>query len=793
MKPHLLCLFIIAALGAATAPAQTQPGRPWKPVAGKMLTPWSGQVSSTAPLPEYPRPQLVRPRWQNLNGLWDFAVIPEVAPRPDQYQGRILVPFAIESTLSGVGRKVTRDDAIWYHRTFGLETPPRPGRRQLLHFGAVDWQASVWINGTLVGTHKGGYDPFTFDITEALEAGRTVDVLVKVWDPSNSGIQPTGKQALGGGTAFYTPVSGIWQTVWLEDVPAAHITAVVAEATDALDAVRVRVLAEGGQTSATVAVSLTGENDQMLDFSKGVTGEGLMLKPPSPRAWTPESPFLYGLKVRLGANGDEVTAYCALRTIAIRRDENGFPRFYLNGEPRFLLGALDQGWWPDGLYTAPTDEALRSDIEATKAMGFNMVRKHVKVEPARWYAWCDVLGLLVWQDMPSGQFTGAEGKGIYRRESEAIREALRPFPSIMMWVLFNEGWGQKGFSAEECRDLANQIEQRDPTRLVDAASGWTDTGAGAVHDMHAYPGPLMHAAEPDRASVLGEFGGLKLAVADHLWQPHPEAVAEGENADLREQYRELIGKTFLLQGQGLAAAVLTQLTDVENELNGLVTYDRKVNKLGEEFVQALSQGLTGYEPVVKVLAGGAEPWRTSTTEPPAGWLEPTFDDREWREACGTFGASELNITAQTPWEEPTLWLRRTFRWGGTPAKEIFLCVLHSGETTVYLNGRALETFKDCSGETFELVPLLERGVVRVGGNTLAVRAEKGPKKFPPAARCLDVRLIAVTDEKEAQFAGEQEPQEGQQLSPRQQRQLQLQRQLQERLQQQFQGQPFPQQ
>lgn len=780
MKTLIRSLLILTALAAATARAQHSPGNPWKPVAGKMLTSWAAQVSAlTPPLPEYPRPQLVRPRWQNLNGLWDFAVVPEVQSRPEQYQGRILVPFAIESTLGGVGRRVSKDEAIWYHRTFGLETPPRPGRRQLLHFGAADWQTTVWINGVLVGVHKGGYDPFAFDITEALEPGRAQEINVKVWDPSNAGIQPTGKQSLAGGGAFYTPVSGIWQTVWLEDVPAAHITAVIAEATDGLDAMRVRVQADGAATSAPVALSLLGENDQLLDFTKGVTGEVLTLKPTSPQPWSPESPFLYNIKARLGAGGDEVIAYCALRTVKVRRDEGGVPRIYLNGEPRFLYGPLDQGWWPDGLYTAPTDEALRSDIEAMKAMGFNMVRKHVKVEPARWYAWCDVMGLLVWQDMPSGQFTGEEGKTIYRHESEAIREALRPFPSIMMWVLFNEGWGQKAFSADEVRELTRQIEAHDPTRLISDASGWTDSGAGAVRDMHVYPGPFMHPAEPDRASVLGEFGGLKLAVLDHLWHPHPEAVAETENAELREQYRELIGKTFLLEGQGLAAAVYTQLTDVEDELSGLLTYDRKVNKLGEEYVQALSTGLTAYSPVVRMLAGGAEPWRYTTGEPAAAWLEPGFDDREWREGVGMFGVSELNVTSPTPWETPSLWLRRTFRWDGAPAKEIFLGVLHSGDTTVYLNGKAVQTFKDCSGETFDLVPLLERGVVRVGANVIAVKAVKGPKTSPPAARCLDVRLLAVTDEKPADFAAQQEQQQLQQL------QLQ---QLQQRYQQQFQQQ-----
>jgi beta-galactosidase/beta-glucuronidase len=557
-------------------------GADWKPADNPLTTPWTEQVNPNHALPEYPRPQMVRKDWINLNGLWDYAIRPQTATLT-QYDGHILVPFPLESALSGVKKPLAPEQLLWYHRTFAA--PNLKGKRLLLHFGAVDWRTEVWINGKSVGKHEGGYDPFTFDITSALKGKGADDVVIAVWDPTDSGPQPHGKQVLSPNNIWYTAVSGIWQTVWLEPVPEHCISEL--SLTPDLDGNRLRLTAHSDSSGEFgVRVALAGKT---VGQGTGQLNQPTDVVLSTIEPWSPDSPTLYDVEITL-PEGDRVTSYFGMRKVEVRKDVAGFNRIYLNGSPLFEIGPLDQGWWPDGLYTAPTDAALRSDIDTLKRMGFNMCRKHVKVEPARYYYWCDKLGFMVWQDMPSAMpkehsgvksgsaddlaFTAAED-AIYRRELEAEIRNLHNVTSIVAWVPFNEGWGQHDTNA-----ILQWVKSLDSSRLVDGPSGWEDRGYGDMKDMHQYPGPGMFPPMENRASVLGEFGGLGLPIADHLWwnKRNWGYRTFEDRTKLQAGYEDLMQKLEPLVRQGLAAAIYTQTTDVEGEVNGLMTYDRKVIK-----------------------------------------------------------------------------------------------------------------------------------------------------------------------------------------------------------------------
>jgi len=545
----------------------------WKPAEGPLSTRWTNKVTPGNALPEYPRPQMARSDWQNLNGLWDYALVAKDAVRPHQFDGQILVPFAVESALSGVMKKVAPDQAVWYRRTFSV---PKAwfGRRVLLNFGGVDWETAVWLNGQKLGEHRGGYDPFSFDATDALRSGGN-EVILRVRDPTDEGYQPRGKQVLKPGGIWYTPTTGIWQTVWLEPVPETYVRSIRIVPDLDGSAVKVTIDADGGEVALTAVA-----DGKEVGTAQGTAGRTLAVKLEDVRTWSPDAPFLYDLKIRLTVDGktDELSSYFGMRKIEVRRDELGINRLFLNGKPLFQYGPLDQGFWPDGLYTAPTDEALRYDIEVTKKLGMNMVRKHVKVEPDRWYYWCDKLGLLVWQDMPSGGNKGPEGQANFRRELKAVVEAFINHPSIVMWVPFNEGWGQ-----HDTEQIVALIRHWDPTRLVNNASGWSDRKVGDVHDIHSYPGPGTSPVEEDRAVVLGEFGGLGLPISGHTWQQKKNwAYRSFENREaLNDGYVALLSKLRPLIGCGLSAAVYTQTSDVEVEVNGLMTYDRAIVKISD--------------------------------------------------------------------------------------------------------------------------------------------------------------------------------------------------------------------
>jgi beta-galactosidase/beta-glucuronidase len=520
-----LPLVLTAALMSSAARAE------WRPAKGPLMTRWAKDVKPNQALPEYPRPQMERGEWQNLNGLWSYAIVAQGAPLPKKSDGQILVPFPVESALSGVMKPLGPDQHLWYRRTF--EVPRRwQGQRVLLHFGAVDWEATVLVNGREVGRHRGGYDGFSFDITDALRRAGEQELMVVVWDPTDRGPQARGKQVLKPGGIMYTATSGIWQTVWLEPVPVDHITSLRITPDVDAGAVKVEVDANTPYLNYTLKIAVSERGRQVAAAEMAAHGpvitlpQSTSLPLPHAKLWSPDSPFLYDLKLTLTRGGktvDEVKSYFGMRKIALAPDADGTLRLCLNGKALFQFGLLDQGFWPDGLYTAPTDAALRYDIEMTRKLGFNMARKHVKVEPDRWYYWADRLGLLVWQDMPSAHAGDTKTDRIrpgneaaaqqFETELKALVSGRINHPCIVMWVPFNEGWGQY-----DTPRLAGWVKQLDPSRLVNNASGWTDRGAGDVMDLHHYPAPEAPKLEALRASVLGEFGGLGLPVRGHTWQ-----------------------------------------------------------------------------------------------------------------------------------------------------------------------------------------------------------------------------------------------------------------------------------
>jgi hypothetical protein len=591
-------LISIALVLTAAASCQSEKPAAWTPVQGRIMTRWAAEVRPDLVLPEYPRPQLVRERWLNLNGLWDYAITAKDAGRPAAWDGRILVPFAAESALSGVGKPVGPGRTLWYRRTVDV---PKGWRRDrvLIHFGAVDWECRLWVNGREAGTHRGGYDTFTFDITDVLRRGARQELVLQVFDPTNdaNGGIARGKQVLKPHGIFYTAVTGIWQTAWLEPVPAGHIAGLTIVPDIDRGTLTIEPGLAGDTSGTTYSVKVSRAAETVAEAS-GVGSATATLTIPKPALWSPADPALYDVTVVLlkaGRPVDTVRSYAGLRKISIAKDDRGFNRLFLNNEPLFQFGPLDQGWWPDGLYTAPTDAALRSDIETIKALGMNMLRKHVKVEPDRLYYWCDTLGLLVWQDMPSALFdrdkvpaadlAGRDAQ--FEAEWRAIIDALRNHPAIVMWVPFNEGWGQ--YDTER---ITAWTKQHDPTRLVNNASGWTDKGAGDVVDIHSYPGPDMPPTEAGRAAVLGEFGGLGLPLTGHLWQPEGNWGYRNFNDTTiyETRYADLIKNLYPLVDKGLAAAVYTQTSDCEVEVNGIMTYDRAVVKLDPARFANLNRG-----------------------------------------------------------------------------------------------------------------------------------------------------------------------------------------------------------
>lgn len=596
-KTFLVCCALALTLGA-----QAQ----WKPVGDKIKTKWAEQINPKNVLPEYPRPQLERTDWVNLNGEWEYAIKPKGQAEPAAFDGNILVPFAVESSLSGVQKEVGENNELWYKRTFSVPAGWK-SKDIVLNFGAVDWKADVFVNDILIGSHQGGFTPFSFNITPYLTGKSNQKLVVRVWDPSDKGYQPRGKQTSNPEGIWYTPVTGIWQTVWLEPVATNHITSVksIPDIDNGTMNVTVGTSAPCCNTSV-VEVKLL-DKGQVVASAKGLQGKELRLAVQNPTLWDTSNPYLYDMKVSLIKDGkvlDDVKSYTAFRKISSKRDANGVMRMQLNNKNLFQYGPLDQGWWPDGLYTAPTDEALLYDIVKTKDWGFNMIRKHVKVEPARWYYHCDKEGILVWQDMPSGDmgnqwaphtYNGGTDKdrsaasvANYYQEWKEIMDMCISYPSIVVWVPFNEAWGQ--FDTEK---VAEWTKNYDPSRLVNPASGGNHRACGDILDLHNYPGPNMFLYDPQRVTVLGEYGGIGLPLENHLWwNKRNWGYVQFKNSDeVTAEYVKYADDLKGMVDRGFSAAVYTQTTDVEGEVNGLMTYDRKEIKINEAAVKKANQAV----------------------------------------------------------------------------------------------------------------------------------------------------------------------------------------------------------
>lgn len=697
----------------------------WKPASAPLMTMWAEKVDPNLPHPEYPRPQMVRKSWINLNGLWDYAVVDrQQVGIPQKWDGKILVPFPIESALSGVRKPLEPHQYLWYRRIFKA---PDLGERErvLLHFGAVDFEAVVLVNGEEVGKHRGGYDSFSFDITKFVRAGGENELFVRVWDPTDAGVQARGKQLRKAmdepSGIMYTPCSGIWQTVWLEVVPQSFVERLKIVPDVDSSSVRVTAFVVNAKPNMTVellvrdaVISTSGEPEiafgkEIVARANGRPNEPVEVKLKQLKLWSPDTPFLYGLQVRLISDGreiDTIQSYFGMRKISLGKDENGFVRILLNGKFVFQVGPLDQGYFPDGIYTAPTDEALRFDVEAMKKLGFNAVRKHVKREPQRWYYWCDRLGLLVWQDMPSASIgRGATGdrEGFpispesaeqFENELVAMVEQLFNHPSVIMWIVFNEGWGQY-----DTARLVELVKKIDPTRLVSGASGWhIRSNVGDVIDLHSYPNPAAPKPDERRALVLGEFGGLGLAVKGRTWVERAWGYRTmADEKQLTKAYLKLWQRAWeLSKTAGLSGAIYTQLTDIETECNGLLTYDRRVFKVPIEVVApAVSRGEFPGLPTYKIVVPTAqdEPnirWRYTLQKPLDDWFKPEFDDSSWKEGIAGFGAHGTpGAIVRTEWRTSEIWLRRKLTLPPLTKEELsrlMLRIHHDEDAEVYING-----------------------------------------------------------------------------------------------------------
>ena len=702
-------------------------------VPGSLSTQWAKEVSPANALPEYPRPQLTRARWQSLNGLWSYGLTDAAtSAAPAAMNSQILVPFPFESALSGVGQKSVPRQKLWYKRSFTVPADWK-NQRVLLHFGAVNYDASVTLNGQSLGAHRGGYDAFSFDITPQLRAGSN-ELIVGVVNPLKADVldaQPLGKQRINSGGIFYTAATGIWQTVWLEPAPAARIESL--KITPDVDAstLRVNVISQGAAAVAAPVTVTVSDGGKVIASKKGVANAELTIPLANPILWSPETPHLYDISVQMGA--DRVGSYAAMRKISLVKDAQNRTVIGLNNKPYLQIGGLDQGYWPDGIYTAPTDEALKFDIVAAKNLGWNLLRKHAKVEPARWYYHADKLGMLVWQDMPS-VFGGPEGalsdaaRAQFDAEwQEIIRENYN-FPSIVVWTTFNEGWGQ-----HETERVVAETRRWDSTRLVNNASGWVDKNVGDIHDTHAYPGPWANETEANRAAVNGEFGGIT-ADMGHRW--NNDANVMGYGATLKsgwlatKRFQELMKTAYKLhQDRGTSAFVYTQLTDVEQEINGLLTYDRAVVKLDAKIVAAANRGEflpLPPNPNPDLVATSEEvplQWQYTLDKPAQNWFAPDFAATGWKSGAAPFGNDAPGIN--TPWKTSDIWMRRQFDLSGAIPAQPQILVRHDEDAEIYLNGVLAATLTGYnSGYDSISMSAAARAALKMGQNTWAIHVRQ---------------------------------------------------------------------
>lgn len=723
----------------------------WKPAETRLITEWGRNLKPDSVWAEYPRPQFERSNWTNLNGLWSYAVTAKDAEKPTKWDGQLLVPFAPEAPLSGVGRLIEPTEALWYRRSF--TSAKTSDLRTLMNFEAVDYDSTIWINNKQVGTHRGGHTPFALDITDALNEGEN-ELVVRVLD-ATEGYQLHGKQKLRNGGIWYTRVTGIWQSVWLEQVPALHLR----DLNYACDFNKgsITVTPEFSKSEPGTKIRVTA-SFKGQEVGKGEGAGPVSITIPQAQLWSPDAPNLYDLKVELlnasGAVVDSVKAYTALRAFGKSKNEQGHWQLTLNNKPIFQWGPLDQGWWPDGLLTPPSDTAMRSDIEFLKACGFNMIRKHIKVEPRRYYHHCDKIGMIMWQDQVSSGYgknrdqestspnwtrmapnpTDAkwpdEAHQQWVTEYKRMVEHLRDAPCIGVWIPFNEAWGQHA-----TMEVGKMAAELDPTRLINIASGGNFWPVGDIADHHEYPHPAFPIKDKrfdDYVKVVGEFGGHGWPVKDHLWKPDANNWGYGglpkSMEEWKGRYQTSIGVLAALRAEGIAAGIYTQTTDVEGEINGLLTYDRLKKadtawlRKQSEMLLAAPTELKDRRDIVATSEAAPQNWQYVTAKPAEKWMQPDFDASTWQTGQAGFGAGNPpppGAPIHGAWTTPEIWIRRSFDLTNVPTDAVYLRLYHDEDCVVYVNGIEVASFSGYSTNYVNL-SLASHGNLVQGKNVIAI-------------------------------------------------------------------------
>ncbi|TCD12822.1 glycoside hydrolase family 2 [Pedobacter frigidisoli] len=699
----------------------------WQPKKAILMSKFAKDVKPESVLPEYPRPQLVREKWLNLNGVWQFQpATSKIESLPTGNLARtILVPFAVESALSGV---MEHHESIWYRRKFNVPTNWK-GQDILLHFGAVDYEAEVFVNGKSLGIHTGGYDPFSYNISTAIKGAGEQDIAVRVYDPTDKGGFPRGKQTLNPQGIMYTSVTGIWQTVWLEPVPKTNISNIKI-VPDIDKSVVKLIVSTAGNSAADVEIKVK-DGTKLVQTKIGKSNTEIIVPVSNAKLWSPDSPFLYDLTITLkkGAqNLDAVSSYFGMRKISIA-EEGGFKKMFLNNKFLFQIGPLDQGFWPDGGYTAPTDEALKYDLEMTKKFGFNMVRKHIKVEPYRWYYWADKLGLMVWQDMPSPnsytEHVPPINKPAFKSELTRVIETHWNSPSIISWVIFNEGQAQHNTA-----EYVDQVRNLDPTRLINQGSGWEHFGVGDVLDIHSYPPPAVPTSKV-QTLACGEYGGIGYIIPGHTWKTGPTYIMIDNEKDYTKLYDDFATDLAIFKtNKGLSAAVYTEITDVEVELNGLITYDREVIKGAVEKIRASNEKSIKTNIFIKdVLPSSqteAKTWKYTFDQPATEWMNSKFNDAAWKSGQAGFGTKATpGANVKTVWNTDNIWMRREFSLGdlkGINREDLVLYIHHDEDAEVYINGIKAATIPNYTSN-YSMVKMskeAQNALIANGKNVIAI-------------------------------------------------------------------------
>ncbi|MDB5157600.1 MAG: glycoside hydrolase family 2 [Mucilaginibacter sp.] len=721
----LLTLLVCAGF-SSTLFAQT-----WELKTAPLMSKFAKDVNPDHILPEYPRPQLVRKEWLNLNGIWQYQPGSAGDALPSgKLTKTILVPFPVESALSGVRE---HHDRLWYRRSFTVPSGWK-GKHVILHFGAVDFESEVFVNGKSFGLHKGGYDPFAYDVTAALKGTGAQELTVRVYDPTDNGGYPRGKQTLNPQGIMYTSVTGIWQTVWMEPVAKTSISEIKIVPDLDNSAVKLTVSTMGNAAGTSVSVKVKDGNNVVSTVAIKPNVE-TSIKVANPKLWSPDSPFLYNLDIALnkgGAIADVVSSYFGMRKISVEND-GGYKKLYLNNKFLFQLGPLDQGFWPDGGYTAPTDAALKYDLEMIKKFGYNMVRKHIKYEPYRWYYWADKLGILVWQDMPSPnsytEHVPPVDTAEFRSELTRLIKTHWNSPSIVTWVIFNEAQAQHNTAG-----LVSMVHKLDPSRLINQASGGNHYGVGDFLDIHSYPPPAVPFSKT-QVLACGEYGGIGFIIPNHTWKVGDTYIMINNKNDYTDLYNKFADDLTLYKtNMGLSAAVYTEITDVEVELNGLLTYDREVIKGDIDKIYASNYKVIHDNLYIKEVLPSSQKqarvWKYTTDEPQGEWFQSSFNDALWKLGQAGFGSKGTpggNI--KTTWKTDNIWMRQEFSLGNLSAEQkdkLVLYIHHDEDCEVYINGVKAAAISGYSS-AYTVVPMNAEGkaVIKANGkNIIAIHCKQ---------------------------------------------------------------------